>query len=86
MDKELDIQFIKSFIKRRKKGFIIVFLICFTLGVSIALALPPIYTSLATIRIEDQEIPTRFVQPTITEYAEERIEKIKQQILTREKI
>jgi uncharacterized protein involved in exopolysaccharide biosynthesis len=56
------------------------------LGVSIALALPPIYTSLATIRIEDQEIPTRFVQPTITEYAEERIEKIKQQILTREKI
>ena len=86
MDKELDIQFIKLFIKRRKKGFIIAFLISFMLGVSIALALPPIYTSLATIRIEDQEIPTRFVQPTITEYAEERIEKIKQQILTREKI
>ena len=86
MDKELDIQFIKLFIKRRKKGFIIAFLISFMLGVSIALALPPIYTSLATIRIEDQEIPTRFVQPTITEYAEERIAKIKQQILTREKI
>jgi len=86
MEKELDIQFIKSFIKRRKKGFLITFLISFMLGVIIALSLPPIYTSYAVISIEDQEIPTRFVQPTITEYAEERIEKIRQQILTREKI
>jgi uncharacterized protein involved in exopolysaccharide biosynthesis len=86
MDKELDIQFIKLFIKRRKRGFIIAFLISFMLGVSIALALPPIYTSTATIRIEDQEIPDRFVQPTNTDYVEERIEKIRQQILTREKI
>ena len=86
MDKELDIQYIKLFIKRRKKGFIIAFSILFALGIGVALALPPIYISQATIRIEDQEIPSRFVQPTITEYAEERIEKIKQQILTREKI
>ena len=86
MEKELEIQDIKGFIRRRKKAFIISFLLIFMIGVSIALALPPIYTSEAMIRIEDQEIPENFVQSTITDYAEERIEKISQEILSRPKL
>ncbi len=86
MEKELEIQEIKGFFRRRKKAFIIAFLLIFIIGVSIALLLPPIYTSEAMIRIEDQEIPENFVKSTITDYAEERIEKINQQILSRPKL
>ena len=86
MEKELEIQEIRGFFRRRKKAFIIAFLLIFIIGVSIALLLPPIYTSEAMIRIEDQEIPESFVKSTITDYAEERIEKINQQILIRPKL
>jgi len=86
MEKELELQEIKGFIRRRKKAFIIAFLLIFIIGVSIALLLPPIYTSEAMIRIEDQEIPENFIKSTITDYAEERIEKINQQILSRPKL
>ena len=86
MEKELELQEIKGFFRRRKKAFIIAFLLIFIIGVSIALLLPPIYTSEAMIRIEDQEIPENFVKSTITDYAEERIEKINQQILSRPKL
>jgi protein tyrosine kinase modulator len=86
MEKELELQEIKGFIRRRKKVFILSFLIVFMIGLIVALSLTPIYTSEAVIRIEDQEIPENIVQATITDYAEERIEKISQQILSRPKL
>ena len=86
MEKELELQQIKGFIRRRKKVFILSFSLLFMIGVIVALILTPIYTSEAVIRIEDQEIPENIVQATITDYAEERIEKISQQILSRPKL
>ena len=55
------------------------------LGLSLAVAFlwPPVYKSMATILIEEQEIPTELVHSTITSYAAERIEMIKQQVLSR---
>ncbi len=75
MNKGIEIQEIKGIIKRRKNAFIISFLIIFMVGVIVALVLPPIYTSEAMIRIEDQQIPENLIQSTITDYAEERIRK-----------
>ena len=86
MEKELELQEIKGFIRRRKKAFIISFLSIFFVGVCIALFLTPIYTSQAMIRIEDQDIPENYVGAAITDYAEERIEKISQEILSRPKL
>ena len=86
MDKELELLEIKGFIRRRKKVFILSFSLLFLVGVIVALILTPIYTSVAVIQIEDQEIPENIVQATITDYAEERIEKISQQILSRPKL
>lgn len=86
MEKESEFQFIKSFIKRRKKTFISAFLFCFLVGAGVAVSLPPIYTSQAVIKIEDQQIPENIVQSTITDYAEERIQKISQEILSRPKL
>ena len=86
MEKELELQEIKGLIRRRKKVFILSFLIIFMTGVMVALILSPIYTSVAMIRIEDQEIPEKYVQSTITEFVDERIQKISRQILSRSKL
>ena len=86
MEKELEIQEIKGFIRRRKKAFIISFLSILILGACIALSLTPIYSSKAMIRIEDQQIPENYVESTITDYAEQRIDKISQEILSRPKL
>ena len=55
------------------------------LGLSLAAAFlwPPIYKSMATILIEEQEIPSELVHSTITSYADQRIETIKQQVMSR---
>jgi polysaccharide biosynthesis transport protein len=44
---------------------------------------PPTYKSTATILIEEQEIPSELVRSTITSYADQRIETIKQQVMSR---
>jgi uncharacterized protein involved in exopolysaccharide biosynthesis len=86
MDKELDRVQIKDLIRRRKKGFLVIFLLLFLTGFVIAVALPPIYQSEALIRVEDQEIKEKFVQPITDDYVEERIGKINQQVLSRPKL
>ena len=86
MEKESELQVIKGLIRRKKKVFIISFLIIFMVGVIVAFALTPIYTSQAMIRIEDQEIPEMYVKSGISDFAEERIQKISRQILRRSKL
>jgi len=53
------------------------------LSLTIAFLWPPTYKSTATILIEEQEIPTDLVRSTITSYADQRIETIKQQVMSR---
>lgn len=55
------------------------------LGLSLAVAFlwPAVYRSMATILIEEQEIPSELVHSTITSYADQRIETIKQQVMSR---
>jgi len=55
----------------------------FLLAVAIALILPPVYRSTATILIEDQDIPRELVQSTVTSYAAQRIEVINREVMTR---
>jgi len=83
MDTGLQIPDLKAMISRRKKGFWAVFVIIFLGGITTAIALPPFYKSEAIIQVEEQEIPEDFVQSTITDYMEERIAKINQNILHR---
>lgn len=53
------------------------------LALLIAHALPPIYRSSATILVQEQEIPPDLVKSTITSFADERIQVISQQVMTR---
>lgn len=55
-------------------------------GVAVTLLLPPIYRSAGAILIESQQIPTDFVQASVTSQADERIEIIKQRVMTRENL
>ncbi len=55
----------------------------FLAAVVVALVLPPVYRSTATILIEDQDIPRELVQSTVTSYAAQRIEIIRREVMTR---
>ncbi len=83
MEGSLDIKEVREFIRRRRKSFFFTFFAIMIFGFIVAILLTPIYRSDATILIEDQQIPEGYVEPTTNEYAEERIEKISQQVLSR---
>lgn len=55
-------------------------------GVAVALLIPPVYRSSGSILIESQQIPTEMVQSAVTSYADERIEVIKQRVMTRDNL
>ncbi|MCS6296450.1 MAG: lipopolysaccharide biosynthesis protein [Nitrospira sp.] len=69
--------------RRRKRSILLAggFLLC--LSVIAALLWPPTFKSTATILIEEQEVPAELVHSTITSYADQRIEMIKQQVMSR---
>ena len=73
-------------IRRRKWSLIIPAFIVFIISVIIAFTLPPVYRSIATILIEEQEIPADFVITTVTSYAEQRIQSINQRIMSTTKL
>ena len=74
-------------ILRRRSGLAIAgFVGTLALGVGVALLLPPVYQSTGVILVESQQIPTDLVQASVTSYADERIEVIKQRVMTRENL
>jgi polysaccharide biosynthesis transport protein len=75
-----------AIIKRRKKQLIVPAAILLAISVVIAVGLPSIYKSQATILIEQQEIPTDLVRSTVTSYAGERIQVISQRVMTTENL
>ena len=72
-----------SALNRRKAPLLITAAVILSIVVLVALLLPPAYRSTATILIEQQEIPQDLVRPTITSYADQRIQVISQQVMTR---
>jgi polysaccharide biosynthesis transport protein len=78
-----DLRDVLGIIRRRKWAMSLVALVISMIGVALAFLLPPSYRSTATILIEEQEIPSDIVRSAITSYADQRIETIKQQIMTR---
>lgn len=75
-----------SIFSRWKYVIIGTFLLILTASVALALWLPPTYKSEGIILIESQEIPENLVQTTVTSYAAQRIEIIRQRIMTTQKI
>lgn len=78
-----DIKDYLNIIRRRVKYLTIPFFIITLLSVLLAVLLPPVYKSSATILIEEQEIPSELVKSTVTTFADQRIQMISQRIMTR---
>jgi len=89
MEQEENVKTIAEYfevINRRKSLLIISFLIIGFLGFVLAMKLPPVFRSSATILIEDQQIPQSMVATTITDFADKRIQLIRQRVMTRDRI
>lgn len=69
-------------LRRRKWSLILPFLIILLAAGVVAVMLPSIYLSQATILIEEQEIPQDFVMTTVTSYAEQRMQQLNQRIMS----
>ena len=67
---------------RRKFLILIPFIIVISITVLTVFLLPPVYKSTGTILIESQQIPQELIQSTVTSFADERIQIIKQRIMT----
>lgn len=72
-----------TIIARRWKAIVATGTVIFALALAVALLLPPTYRSSATILIQEQQIPSDLVRSTITSYADERIQVISQEVLSR---
>ncbi|MCC5796262.1 MAG: sugar transporter [Methylophaga sp.] len=71
---------------RRKYWILIPALVLSAISGSIAYSLPSTYKSEGLILIETQDIPADLVRTTVTSYADQRIEIIRQRLLTTERI
>lgn len=69
-------------LRRRKRQLVLPMVILFIIAVAVALGLPAVYRSSATILIEQQDIPAEMVQSTITTFADQRIQIISQRVMT----
>lgn len=72
-----------STVRRRKKSILTTAGVLFLITVAVAVVWPSKYRSTATILIEEQEIPSDLVRSTISSYADQRIQVISQQVMTR---
>jgi len=73
-------------LRRRFLYFLIPVLIIAPLGVVTVMLLPPKYTAQGTILVESQQIPTDLVRSTVNSYAQERIQIIRQRVMTRNRM
>src|SRR6266571_1103827 len=69
--------------RRRRKPMLFAAGCLLLVAAAVALLWPPTYRSTATILIEEQEIPQDLVRSTISSYADQRIQVISQQVMTR---
>jgi len=86
MEAEKDLRYYWRVLLARRHYFIWPALALVLIAAVVALALPPIYESSSTILIEEQQIPQDFVKSTVTGYADQRIQSLNQQILSRTRL
>jgi uncharacterized protein involved in exopolysaccharide biosynthesis len=71
---------------RRKFHILIPFVLILAVTVVTVFVLPPVYRSTGTILIESQQIPEELIQSTVTSFADERIQVIRQRIMTSQQL
>ncbi len=72
-----------SILKRHKGKMLLTSLLVLLTSIALAILLPPSYTSTATILIEKPIISNDLVDSTISSYAEQQVQRIRQRVLSR---
>lgn len=83
IEEQKDFREYLSFVARRRWPMAATAVVVVVIAAAVAVLLPPAYRSTATILIEEQEIPPDLVRTTISSYADQRIQVISQQVMTR---
>ncbi|AEG00991.1 LPS biosynthesis protein [Methylomonas methanica] len=78
-----DIKDYLKIVKKRRRYLIIPLAVILLISIILAVALPSVFRSSATILIEEQEIPSELVKSTVTTFADQRIQIISQRIMSR---
>ena len=82
MDK-LDLKFYWSVFLRRLPDFLVVLALLSAIGVTVAMILPPVYRSAASMLVEPQQIPGDLAQSTVPVNPFEQVQIIEQRLMTR---
>lgn len=85
-DYQLTLQDYLSIARRRALYLIGAFLVVLLVAAAIAITMPPIYRSTGAIMVESQQVPDSIVPSAIKSQFDERINTIKQRVLTRESL
>jgi len=78
-----DVREYLAMLRRRKGEILAVTAVLAAVAIAVAIGLPSVYRSSATILVQEQEVPPDLVRSTITSFADERIQAISQQVMTR---
>lgn len=85
-EKEFDPLVYLRILRRRVLLIAITGAVVFGVGYVVAYSLPSVYVATATILVESQQIPASLAQSTVTANADERIQVIKQRLMTRDNL
>lgn len=75
-----------AIVRRHLLLIVVTFVSVSAAAIAVAVLVPPVYQSTGTIMVEAQQIPTDLVQATVTSFADERIQIIKQRVMTRDNL
>ncbi|KRB82567.1 lipopolysaccharide biosynthesis protein [Sphingomonas sp. Root710] len=75
--------YLPQILYQRRWFVIIPFVVCALTGVGLAYGLPALYRSSATVVVESKELPEAIAAASVTDLIDQRIARIKQQILSR---
>lgn len=73
-------------LRRRLLVFIIPAVLIFAAGAAVITVMPAKYTAQGTILVESAQIPAEYVRSTVNTYAQERIQTIRQRVMTRDRL
>ncbi len=82
----MDIRFYLSLFLRRLPYFLLVLAAGSAIGITLAVALPPVFRSQAVLIVESQQIPSDLAASTVRTEATEQLQIIQQRILTRDRL
>src|SRR5690606_23495729 len=83
---EFSLEDVLIVLRRRIFYFIVPILVIVPVGFAIIMMLPPLYTAQGKILVESQQISEALVRSTVSSYAEERIQTIRQRVMTRARL